>query len=107
MFKNTSGLTSTLLFTLLVAFLLVGALSRGLHGAAVLDDQVADSTGLSLDKRGSHPNMNNLLFGRRSLLAGMTPEEAQYICKAVHTSCAKYHQWVGEQLWNDILKQDS
>jgi len=93
MFKNMSAVTSTLLLSLL----LVGTLSRGLHAAAALDDQLPDTTGLFFGKRGPHPNMNNLLFGRRSLLAGMSPEEAQYICKAVRSSCDKYHQWIGEQ----------
>ena len=75
--------------------------------AAPLDDQLPDTTGLFFGKRApSHPNMNNLLFGHRSLVdslaaaasgqRAMSAEEAGYVCKAVRASCEKYRMWEEE-----------
>jgi len=61
--------------------------------AAALDDQLPDTTGLFFGKRATHPNMNNLLFGRRSyasrpLLTDRLPLTDD-ICKAVQITCSK------------------
>lgn len=62
-------------------------------GAAALEDQLPDTTGLFFGKRAAHPNMNNLLFGRRSSYATrpmlIDRPLTEDICKAVRVTCAK------------------
>jgi hypothetical protein len=59
--------------------------------AAALEDQLPDTTGLFFGKRAAHPNMNNLLFGRRSFSSRQLMERplTEDVCKAVHISCSK------------------
>ena len=54
-----------------------------------LRDQLPDTTGLFFGKRGSHPNMNNLLFGRRSYPIEDL-EDARKVCRAVQATCARW-----------------
>lgn len=73
---------------LVVLCFTISLVLRSSVAAPALDDQLPDTTGLFFGKRAFHPNMNNLLFGRRSF-GQPTPEEAQYICKSVKTTCAR------------------
>lgn len=52
--------------------------------AAPLEDQLPDTTGLFFGKR-NHPNMNNLLFGRRS-----NEYDARRMCKYVESVCSRW-----------------
>ena len=54
-----------------------------------LRDQLPDTSGLFFGKRSSHPNMNNLLFGRRSYPVEDF-EDARKICRAVLATCARW-----------------
>ena len=54
-----------------------------------LRDQLPDTTGLFFGKRGSHPNMNNLLFGRRSYPIEDL-DDARRVCRAVQATCARW-----------------
>ena len=64
-------------------------------GAAALEDQLPDTTGLFFGKRAAHPNMNNMLFGRRSgyvtrqMLLQRPPALNEELCKAIRIACAK------------------
>merc|ERR1712137_288821 len=56
-----------------------------------LEDQLPDTTGLFFGKRASHPNLNNLLFGRRSygqLKNKILHEDARRICRNVVAMCS-------------------
>lgn len=89
----------------LACFILAAAICMSLitmnseAGAAALEDQLPDTTGLFFGKRAAHPNMNNLLFGRRSL----TPRQlldrplTEDVCRAVHISCSKLQRDDDEQ----------
>nr|QUP52016.1 SIFamide [Urechis unicinctus]QUP52029.1 FFamide [Urechis unicinctus] len=71
----------------LVACLLVNQVT-----AEPLEDQLPETSGLFFGKRSSHPNMNNLLFGRRSyaqLAAKLQMEEAREFCQTVKEQCAR------------------
>lgn len=80
-----------LLSLLMVLTLGVSLVIRSSTAAPPLDDQLPDTTGLFFGKRAFHPNMNNLLFGKRNYGAGQqpTPEEAIYVCKSVKATCAR------------------
>lgn len=71
-------------------------------GAAALEDQLPDTTGLFFGKRAAHPNMNNLLFGRRSFSQRQLLDRplTEDVCRAVHISCSK------QRLDDDEQQQD-
>jgi len=94
MSSSRQQLTCFLLASLCL-FLLASVLKT--TSAAALEDQLPDTTGLFFGKRGTHPNMNNLLFGRRSseaaahqlVLDRLREDEARQVCKAVRITCSK------------------
>jgi hypothetical protein len=73
---------------LVVLCLAISLVLRSSVAAPALDDQLPDTTGLFFGKRAFHPNMNNLLFGKRSY-GQPTPEETQYICRSVKNTCVR------------------
>jgi hypothetical protein len=101
---NSRRLACLLLATVCIFFLLA---VPQMTNAAALEDQLPDTTGLFFGKRGLHPNMNNLLFGRRSSMASsaaagagpagrppmalerLNEQEARNVCRAIRDTCSK------------------
>ena len=80
---------------ILAVCLSVAMVCAGVDAVPLEDQQLPDTTGLFFGKRAAHPNMNNLLFGRRSYTAQLegaklTADDAQYICKSIRTTCNKW-----------------
>ncbi len=67
-------------------------------------------SGLFFGKRASHPNLNNLLFGRRSygLQSKLMHEDVRRVCRTVVPVCSKYvleeeeagENWTGRSILN-------
>ncbi|KAI0221842.1 hypothetical protein LSAT2_026902 [Lamellibrachia satsuma] len=59
-----------------------------------LEDQLPDTTGLFFGKRSSNPNLNNLLFNRRSYSQARPGKfslaDARRVCRTVRVTCARW-----------------
>ncbi len=81
---------------IVLASLLCGALIVCHVAGEPLEDKLPDTTGLFFGKRGSHPNMNNLLFGRRSYSGKVGAskvvdvDEAREACRVAAQTCSRW-----------------
>ena len=62
----------------------------------IADDRIPDETGLFFGKRRHmNPNVNNLLFGRRSSSL-LSPDDVKHVCKSVISTCVNWFDALSE-----------